>query len=155
MTEFRRHHFLPQFDLRGFTATGSSDGALHLLRPSDGHEWRGTPDSVGHQRDFYRIDGVPGVEPNQLERNFAVMEGQVGGVLGNVLCLTAAIGVTPRPARPTTLSVGASVLTATSMQNARCEESSWDRSSQLAPWTGSKILAGGTLGVGQIRRGES
>jgi hypothetical protein len=70
----RRHHYLPQFYLAGFTDSGQRDGRLHVTSLEDGRRWIGTPPSVGHQRDFYRLDGVEGGE-FELEHAFAEIEG--------------------------------------------------------------------------------
>jgi len=83
-TEPRRHHYLPQFYLSGFTTTGESDGQLWLIGLKDGKRWGGKPDTVGHQRDFYRVEGVPGVEANELERRFADFEGRAANVIRSI-----------------------------------------------------------------------
>lgn len=83
-TEPRRHHYLPQFYLSGFTTTGEPDGQLSLIGLKDGRRWRGTPNTVGHQRDFYRVEGVPGIEPNDLERGFADFEGRAAKVIRSI-----------------------------------------------------------------------
>jgi hypothetical protein len=57
----RRHHFIPQFYLAGFTDSGQRDGSLWILNREDGLRWQGTPASVAHERDFYRVDDVEGV----------------------------------------------------------------------------------------------
>jgi len=81
----RRHHFLPQFYLAGFTSSGDRDGTLWILNREDGKRWQGKPESVAHQRDFYRVDDVPGVPPDAFEKGFAVFEGQAAEVLKKIL----------------------------------------------------------------------
>ena len=70
----RRHHYLPRFYLAGFTDSGQRDGRLHVISLQDGHRLIGTPESVGHQRDFYRLDGVED-GAFELEHAFAEIEG--------------------------------------------------------------------------------
>ena len=87
-TEPRRHHYLPQFYLSGFTTTGELDGQLRLIGLKDGKRWGGTPNTVGHQRDFYRVEGVPGIEPNDLERGFADLESRAANVIRSISALS-------------------------------------------------------------------
>jgi hypothetical protein len=82
--EPRRHHYLPQFYLAGFTISGEKDGDLYVINRDDGRQWKGTPNSVGHQRDFYRVDDVPGMEPFALEKDFSEFEGKVAHVLEQI-----------------------------------------------------------------------
>jgi hypothetical protein len=79
--EPRRHHYLPQFYLSGFA---SPKGELWLTGLKDGKTWKGTPASVGHQRDFYRIDDLSGVEPNDLEKSLADFEGSAATVIRGI-----------------------------------------------------------------------
>jgi hypothetical protein len=79
--EPRRHHYLPQFYLSGFS---SPNGELWLTGLKDGKTWKGTPTSVGHQRDFYRVEDLPGVGPNDLERKLADFEGSAASVVRGI-----------------------------------------------------------------------
>lgn len=81
----RRHHFLPQFYLAGFTSSAEKDGDLWILNRDDGHRWKGNPNSVAHQRDFYRVDSVPGVTPDAFEKAFATFEGWAATTLKGIL----------------------------------------------------------------------
>lgn len=61
--------------MSGFTESGDRDGFLHLISTRDGKSWKGKPGTVGSQRDFYRAEGVEGLEPSALETTFAEFEG--------------------------------------------------------------------------------
>ncbi|MDB5100890.1 MAG: hypothetical protein JWM80_5311 [Cyanobacteria bacterium RYN_339] len=84
MSEPRRHHYLPQFYLAGFTPRGSKDDHLQVLDLQTGKTWRAKPASVAHQNDYYRLDdGAP--DPFALEKGLANFEGQAADALKGVL----------------------------------------------------------------------
>jgi len=80
MTETRKQHFIPQFYLTGFTATGDSTDFLHVLDQSNEKRWRARPAELAHQRDFYRVE-LPDTDPNLFEKTFAIFEGQIADIL--------------------------------------------------------------------------
>jgi hypothetical protein len=55
-TPARRHHYLPQTYLAGFTDTGRKDGRLHAIDVQTGHTFTTSPANVGAERDFNVID---------------------------------------------------------------------------------------------------
>jgi len=77
----RRHHFLPQFYLAGFTLSGQRDGELWALWLKDGRRWRGKPETLGYEKDFYRVGEVAGVAPEAVEQLFAKVESDMAPVL--------------------------------------------------------------------------
>ncbi len=56
MTEPRKHHFISQCYLKGFTRSGRKDGQLFAINISDGSSFCTKPASVGAKRDFNRIE---------------------------------------------------------------------------------------------------
>lgn len=52
----RSHHYVPEFYLSGFTATGSSTEFLFVHDLQTGRVWRQRPREVACERDFYRVD---------------------------------------------------------------------------------------------------
>lgn len=54
MTEPRHHHYVTRAYLAGFVSP--EDGQLHVFDRLTGRTFRGRPASVGHQRDFYRVE---------------------------------------------------------------------------------------------------
>ena len=42
----RKHHYVPQFYLAGFTATGNKDGQLWVFDKETGRNWPKTPFSL-------------------------------------------------------------------------------------------------------------
>jgi hypothetical protein len=70
--EPRKHHYLPQFYLAGFTASGRADDYLHVLDTQGLRQWKATVPNVAHERDLYRLDGNE--EPGALERALATVE---------------------------------------------------------------------------------
>src|SRR5713101_4902026 len=80
----RRHHFLPQFYLAGFTYSASRDDFLWVLDQSEAKQWRARPAEIAHQRDFYRVD-LPGVAPDSIERAFSIFEARAAPIVKRVI----------------------------------------------------------------------
>src|SRR5580698_8692610 len=78
--EPRRHHYVPQCWLAGFTETGQNDGRLWVTDFSRQTQWPTTPPNAGHRRDFYRL-GDPAPDPTVVERFFAELEGITAPIL--------------------------------------------------------------------------
>jgi hypothetical protein len=78
--EPRRHHYVPQCWLAGFTETGEKDGRLWVADLSRQKQWPSTPENAGHIRDFYRLSD-PAPDPVVVERFFSEMEAQVAPIL--------------------------------------------------------------------------
>ncbi len=82
MSRPRKHHFLPQFYLRGFSADQNS---LFQI-------WKNTGEFVGCRikdlaaiRDFHEIDADDVEDPLAIERELAGVEGQMSGFLSELL----------------------------------------------------------------------
>jgi hypothetical protein len=79
----RAHHHVPAFYLAGFTLSGNRADRLWVWDRKRDKYWRGKPDDIAHQRDFYRVD-VAGVEPDAVEKAFARLENQAAPVLRKI-----------------------------------------------------------------------
>ena len=77
----RRHHFIPQFLLRAFLASG---GTTVLVRDLATNEavWR-RPRSVAWLKDFYRVD-VPGLNLDAVEGDLSKIESVAAEVLRKI-----------------------------------------------------------------------
>lgn len=84
MSDPRRHHYVPQFHLAGFTSDGTKDGLLYVTDLKRKKQWQCKPGGVAHSRDFYRVD-IPGVDPFAIERGMADLEGEMATVLKEIL----------------------------------------------------------------------
>jgi len=71
----RRHHYVPEFYLKGFTLTGLDDAPLVVTKLETGAQRDGSPKSVAFQRD-YHIVNIPGVDPMHVEKGLAQLEGK-------------------------------------------------------------------------------
>jgi hypothetical protein len=78
--EPRRHHYVPQCWLAGFTGTGEKDGQLWVTDLVRRKQWQASPDNAGHIRDFYRLSDEQ-FDPVMVEKAFAKIEGEVAPIL--------------------------------------------------------------------------
>ncbi len=69
----RRHHFLPQGYLAGFTDSGRKDGMLHVLDLKESRSFRTSPLNVAVEKDFKRVD-IEGVAADAVENALASIE---------------------------------------------------------------------------------
>jgi hypothetical protein len=76
----RRHHYVPQFYLRGFV--GEKDQLFVVDRPSE-KTFRTQPKNVAAERDFNRVD-VEGMDPAAVEKALSEFEGKVAPALESV-----------------------------------------------------------------------
>src|ERR1039458_9071535 len=81
--EPRRHHYVPQCWLAGFTETGENDGRVWVTDYYRQRQWPTTPENAGHIRDFYRL-ADPAPDPVVVERFFADLEGIAAPVLRSI-----------------------------------------------------------------------
>ena len=58
----RRHHYIPEFYLAGFTSSGDKEDFLQVFDLKTGNKWQAKPKNVAHERDLYRWEGVVGHE---------------------------------------------------------------------------------------------
>ncbi len=82
----RKHHFIPQLYLSGFTDSGEKKGLLYAHDLREQKTFRAKPANVGFEKDFYKID-VPGVDVDQIEKVFWELEGQAARVLKKIIQL--------------------------------------------------------------------
>ncbi len=80
----RRHHYVPQFYLAGFTETGKPNGLIHVLDKQRGKTWPSNPNGVAHQRDFHAIDDA-NCDPMSVEKALSKLEGQWSAALRRVI----------------------------------------------------------------------
>jgi hypothetical protein len=69
----RRHHFLPQGYLAGFTDTGRKDGSLHVLDIKTQRSFFTSPLNVAVEKDFKRVD-IEGRAIDAIETALAPIE---------------------------------------------------------------------------------
>jgi hypothetical protein len=78
--EPRRHHYVPQCWLAGFTDTGEKDGQLWVTDLVRRKQWQASPNNAGHIRDFYRLSDEQ-LDPVMVEKAFANIEAEVAPIL--------------------------------------------------------------------------
>lgn len=88
----RNHHFIPEFFLASFTASGTKDGFLWVTDREERKGYSSRPRSAGFQKDLYRID-VEEAPSDIIERVFGWFEGYAAPAVRYVL---ANRGLPPR-----------------------------------------------------------
>lgn len=76
----RRHHYLSQFYLGGFTMKGTKDDNLYAIDIKEGRDFEPKPANVGAKKDFNRIK-LPNTRPDALENSLSEFEDHVAKVL--------------------------------------------------------------------------
>jgi hypothetical protein len=79
--EYFRHHYVPQFYLKGFTA---DDGTLHVTDKLTRSRDTSTPKKTAWLPEFYRID-VENTDPMGVEKAFSKLEAQCARLLQELL----------------------------------------------------------------------
>jgi hypothetical protein len=83
--EPRKHHYVPQFYLAGFTDNDSKDGQLFVLDKAQRKTWTSTPKGTAHKRDFHRISAGPEGDDMAVEKSLGQVEGRWSNVLLTVI----------------------------------------------------------------------
>jgi len=81
--EPRRHHFVPQCWLAGFTGTGEKDGELCVTDLTRRKQWTTNPNGIGFIRDFYRVSEEE-FDPVMVEKALSGLEGGVAPLLRRI-----------------------------------------------------------------------
>ena len=81
----RKHHFVPQFYLAGFTGSGTVEGKLHVIDTTRLTTRVSKPKAVAYQRNFHEIDIGPESDPMAVEKILGQFEGKWSTVLRRVL----------------------------------------------------------------------
>lgn len=79
----RRHHYLPQFYLAGFTPSGNKDDKLWVFDLETGEKRQSGLQNVACERDFYRLKNYSEGE-DFLEKFFAELEGKSAEVFRRI-----------------------------------------------------------------------
>lgn len=80
----RRHHYIPQLYLAGFTDSGEKNGLLYAHDLRQLKSWRDKPANVAFVKNFHKID-VPGIDTDEIERVFCELEGAAAEVLKRII----------------------------------------------------------------------
>jgi len=84
----RRHHYISQAYLAGFTHDGRKNGKFYVLDINDGRVFRTSPKNVAVVGDFNRID-VDGLSPDALEQALSPFEDKAVSAIRRVLSTRA------------------------------------------------------------------
>ena len=82
MSQAKRHHYLPQFYLAGFTEDATKRGQITVFHLLEHRVFRTRPENVGVELHFNRVV-LPGVEPDAIEKALSTVEGRIAEVLRN------------------------------------------------------------------------
>lgn len=78
-----KHHYVPKFHLTLFTQDGTKESRLWVFDQKNGNQWEAIPESVGYQKNLYRID-LPDTEPDIIEDVFAEVENSVAPIIKEI-----------------------------------------------------------------------
>lgn len=81
----RKHHYIPQFYLAGFTDDGGADGNLYVLDTERRKDWKSKPKDAAHKRDFHKVSDVPSDDPMIVEKLLGKFEGKWSSVLRDIV----------------------------------------------------------------------
>jgi hypothetical protein len=81
----RKHHYIPQFYLSGFSETGSADGTLYVLDFQLMKQWKSTSRGTAHERDYHVVELGADRDPMFVEKKLGEREGKWATVLRSVL----------------------------------------------------------------------
>lgn len=77
----RKHHYIPQCYLKRFT----SQGYLTVISLQQNRVFKATPEEVGHERDFFKLDAdEEQSDPYRLEKDMGVAEAQFSLLLDEI-----------------------------------------------------------------------
>lgn len=79
----RKHHYVPQFYLAGFSNTGTKDGQLYVLDKDQRKQWIRSVRDTAHKRDYHSVD--LGSDSMVVEKKLATIEGQQSIVLQKII----------------------------------------------------------------------
>ena len=84
MSSARRHHYVPQFYLRGFTRNGGKKSKLFAVDVVERRSYWTTPANVCAVRDFSRVE-APGLPPDALETSLSAFEARASRALQTII----------------------------------------------------------------------
>lgn len=82
MNDPKHHHYVPRFYLSRFTNT---TGRICVFDKQTGKIFHSTPENIGRQNQFYRLDELAedGIDPLEMEKQFADLEYQTSNITNN------------------------------------------------------------------------
>lgn len=80
MTHLKKHHYIPQFYLAGFTPTGSREDKVYVLDLQTGRQRPSSPSETGFENYFYKLE-FEGDQAFSLEQVLSKIEGEVSIIL--------------------------------------------------------------------------
>ena len=81
----RRHHFIPQFYLAGFTKSNTRDGDLFVFDQQQLKSWKSSPKQTALIRDFHAIEAGPDGDSMVVEKALSKLEGEWSIALRRVI----------------------------------------------------------------------
>lgn len=80
----KKHHYIPEFLLAGFTDTGSKDGLLWVIDKNDGRQWQTKPSGIAFSKGFYDIE-TDDLPRDFIENAFAFFEEMAAPVIKKII----------------------------------------------------------------------
>jgi len=80
----KKHHYISQFYLGGFTSSGEKADSLWVLDQNNVKQWKSKPSNIAYEFDFNKID-APEINPNIIEDSLAKFEYKVAPVIKDII----------------------------------------------------------------------
>src|SRR4051794_32422018 len=84
MTTARRHHYVPQFYLRGFSVPRKKVRQVVVFDPNQWAPFQSPIANIAAERDFNRVD-VEGLDPNTIETGMSKFESRCSSALERII----------------------------------------------------------------------
>jgi hypothetical protein len=82
----KKHHYVPQFYLAGFTQLGATDDLLYVFDGETGKQRPSKPINEGYKKHLYRIDGD---DPSAVESMFSNVENEASHIFREIVATRA------------------------------------------------------------------
>lgn len=84
INEPRKHHYIPEFYLAGFTNRGLKKDILWTFDQTSLKQWESKPSNIGFQKDYYKIN-INDSDPYGVEKGFSKVESMSANVIKEII----------------------------------------------------------------------
>src|ERR1700687_4590911 len=81
----RKSHYIPKFQLAGFTASGEVGDDLYVFDQTTGRDWVSSPAKSATERNLYVVDLGANEDPDMMEKCLGHLEGEFSRVVRGII----------------------------------------------------------------------